>query len=119
MKMAEAFVQQVARSGQKKIVSLTSIVGSIAKNNVGSLYSYRGSKAALNAVMKSLAIDLGRKHQIIAIPLHPGWARTEMGGPKADIDATTSVAGMRAVIAGLDKSKAGRFWMYNGEELPW
>ena len=69
--------------------------------------------------MKSLAIDLARKYQIIAIPLHPGWVRTDLGGPNADIDAVTSVSGMRQVIANLDKSRAGRFWMYNGEELPW
>ena len=119
MKMAEAFVQHVARSDQKKIVSLTSILGSIAKNTIGGLYAYRASKAGLNAVMHSMAIDLGRKYQIIAIPLHPGWARTDMGGPRADIDAVASVSGMRKVIAGLDMSKAGRYWMYNGAELPW
>jgi NAD(P)-dependent dehydrogenase (short-subunit alcohol dehydrogenase family) len=119
MKMAEAFVTHVAQSGQKKIVSLTSILGSMARNTIGGLYAYRASKAALNAVMRSMAIDLGRKYQIIAIPIHPGWVRTDMGGPRADIDAVTSASGMRAVIAGLDLAKAGRYWMYNGEELPW
>ena len=119
MKLAEAFVTHVAQSEQKKIVSLTSILGSMTKNTIGGLYAYRASKAALNAVMRSLAIDLGRKYQIIAIPIHPGWVRTDMGGPRADIDAVTSVSGMRSVIAGLDLAKAGRYWMYNGEELPW
>ena len=119
MKMAEAFVTHVAQSEQKKIVSVTSIMGSIARNTIGGMYAYRASKAALNAVMHSLAIDLGRKHQIIAIPIHPGWVRTDMGGPRADIDAATSVSGMRSVIAGLDLAKGGRYWMYNGEELPW
>ncbi len=119
MKMAEAFVTNVAQSEQKKIVSVTSIMGSIARNTIGGMYAYRASKAALNAVMHSLAIDLGRKFQIIAIPIHPGWVRTDMGGPRADIDAVTSVSGMRAVIADLDLAKAGRYWMYNGDELPW
>ncbi len=119
MKMAEAFVQHVAASEQKKIVALTSIIGSIAKNQIGSLYAYRASKAALNAIMRSMAIDLGRQHQIIATAIHPGWVRTEMGGPRADIDAPESIAGMRKVIAGLDKDKAGRYWMYDGSELPW
>jgi NAD(P)-dependent dehydrogenase (short-subunit alcohol dehydrogenase family) len=119
MKMAEAFVDHVARSEQKKIVSLTSVLGSMAKNSFGGLYAYRASKAGLNAIMRSMAIDLGRSHQIIAIPLHPGWVRTDMGGPRADIDAVPSVAGMRQVIAGLDLEKSGRLWMYNGEELPW
>jgi NAD(P)-dependent dehydrogenase (short-subunit alcohol dehydrogenase family) len=119
MKMAEAFVEHVAASEQRRLVALSSIIGSIAKNEIGGLYAYRATKAALNAVMRSLAIDLGRKHKIVAAPIHPGWVRTEMGGPRADLDAATSVAGIRQVIAGLDADKAGRFWMYDGTELPW
>jgi len=119
MKLAEAFVSHVARSEQKKIVALTSIIGSIAKNQIGGLYAYRASKAALNAIMHSLAIDLGRKYRIRVAPIHPGWARTDMGGPRADIDAQTSVAGVRKLIAELDAERAGRCWMYDGSELPW
>lgn len=119
MKMAEAFVAHVAASEQRRIVSLSSILGSIEKNQIGGLYAYRASKAALNAIMRSLAIDLGRKYQIRAAAIHPGWVRTDMGGPRADLDAATSVAGMRRVIDGLDAERAGRFWMYDGSELPW
>jgi NAD(P)-dependent dehydrogenase (short-subunit alcohol dehydrogenase family) len=119
MKMAEAFVQHVAASGERKFVALSSIIGSIAKNQIGGMYAYRATKAGLNAVMRSLAIDLGRKHKVIVAPLHPGWVRTDMGGPRADIDPATSVAGLRRVIAGLDAERAGRFWMYDGSELPW
>jgi NAD(P)-dependent dehydrogenase (short-subunit alcohol dehydrogenase family) len=119
MKLAEAFVGSIARSQQRKLVNVSSVVGSIEKNRVGSLYAYRASKAALNAITRSLAIDLARDHGIIATVLHPGWARTDMGGPRADVDAATSVRGMREVIAGLDAQKAGRFWMYDGSELPW
>jgi NAD(P)-dependent dehydrogenase (short-subunit alcohol dehydrogenase family) len=119
MKMAEAFIEHVERSDQKKIVALTSVIGSIAKNTIGGLYSYRASKAALNAIMRSMGIDLGRKHGIIAIPLHPGWAKTSMGGERADISPQQSVEGCRKVIAGLTKESAGRYWMYDGSELPW
>jgi NAD(P)-dependent dehydrogenase (short-subunit alcohol dehydrogenase family) len=119
MKMAEAFVEHVAASEQKKIVTLTSILGSMTKNSFGGLYAYRASKAAVNAIMRSMAIDLGKSHGIIAAPLHPGWVRTDMGGPRADIDAVTSATGMRGVIAALTPARAGRYWMYNGEELPW
>jgi NAD(P)-dependent dehydrogenase (short-subunit alcohol dehydrogenase family) len=119
MKMAEAFVDHVAASGQKKIVALTSVVGSITRNTAGSLYAYRASKAALNAVMRSMSIDLRKSHGILAAPIHPGWVRTDMGGVRADIDAATSVTGIRSVIAGLDAAGAGRFWMYDGSELPW
>jgi NAD(P)-dependent dehydrogenase (short-subunit alcohol dehydrogenase family) len=119
MKMAEAFVAQVAASSQRKIVALGSVAGSIARNRGGSLYAYRASKAALNAVMRSMSIDLLKSHGIVAAPLHPGWVRTDMGGPQADIDVVTSAAGLRNVIAGLDAERAGRFWMYDGSELPW
>lgn len=119
MKMAEAFVGQVARSEQRKIVTLTSILGSIARNTRGSLYGYRSSKAAVNAVMKSMAIDLAASHGIAATAIHPGWVRTDMGGPRADIDAPTSVAGMRRVIDALTVESAGRYWMYDGSTLPW
>jgi NAD(P)-dependent dehydrogenase (short-subunit alcohol dehydrogenase family) len=119
LKMAEAFVSHVARSEQKKIVNIGTIMASVGRNSLGGFYAYRASKAALNAITVSLAVDLGRKHGIIASVLHPGWVRTDMGGARADIDAPTSVSGMRRVIAGLDRDKAGRFWAYDGAELPW
>lgn len=119
MKMAEAFVEHVARSEQKKIVTLTSILGSIEKNRIGSLYAYRASKAAVNAIMRSMAIDLSRSHGIKATAIHPGWVRTDMGGPQADIDAPTSARGMKELIARLDDTMTGRYWMYDGSELPW
>lgn len=118
MKVIECFVDQVARSDQKKVVTLSSVVGSMARNRSGGLYAYRSSKAAVNAMMKSVAIDLAPRG-IIALPLHPGWVRTAMGGPRADIDAPTSVAGLRRVIAGLTPADAGRFLQYDGQELPW
>jgi NAD(P)-dependent dehydrogenase (short-subunit alcohol dehydrogenase family) len=119
MKMAEAFVGHVASSDQKKIVTLTSMLGSVALNRVGGLYAYRASKAAVNAMMKSMAIDLAKSHGIAATAIHPGWVRTDLGGPRADIDAPQSVTGMRAVIAALDLSRAGRYWVYDGSEMPW
>ena len=95
MKMAEAFDAHVAASQQKKIVALTSVIGSIGRNSVGSLYAYRASKAALNAIMRSMAIDLQKSHGIVTAPIHPGWVKTDMGGPRADIDVVTSITGVR------------------------
>jgi len=118
MKMAEAFVEQVAASERRVIATLTSIVGSIGSNNLGGLYAYRSSKAAANAVMKAMSVDL-KKRGIIALPLHPGWARTDMGGPAAQVDPVDSVRGMRAVIARAGPDDAGRFLQYDGQELPW
>ena len=118
MRMAEAFVEHVAASERKVIATLTSVVGSIASNRSGGMYAYRSSKAAANAVMKSMALDLAR-HGIVAVPIHPGWARTDMGGANAPVDPADSVAGVRRLIDGLTKEHAGRFWQYDGAELPW
>jgi NAD(P)-dependent dehydrogenase (short-subunit alcohol dehydrogenase family) len=68
--------------------------------------------------MKSMAIDLAPRG-IIAVPMHPGWVRTDMGGPKAPLSAEESASGMRRVIAGLTLDDSGRFLQYDGEELPW
>ncbi len=68
--------------------------------------------------MKAMSMDL-KDRGIIAIPLHPGWVRTEMGGPNADIDTPESVTGMKKVIDGLKPSDSGRFLAYDGSELPW
>jgi NAD(P)-dependent dehydrogenase (short-subunit alcohol dehydrogenase family) len=118
MKMAEAFVENVAASEQKKLVTLTSIVGSIGQNTFGGLYAYRSSKAAANSIMKSMALDLKRRG-IIALPMHPGWVRTDIGGPRAELDAPAAVAGLRKVIGGLMPADAGRFLQWDGRELPW
>ena len=118
MKIAEAFVDHVAASDQKKIITLTSEVGSIANNDFGRFYPYRASKAAVNAIMKSMSIDLAEK-EIIAIPLHPGWVRTDMGGRDASIDVVESVTKMRDVIANLTSAQSGRFLTYDGGEMPW
>ncbi|MDX2223238.1 MAG: SDR family oxidoreductase [Rhodospirillaceae bacterium] len=118
MRVAEAFVNHVAASAQKKIVTLSSIIGSIGGNDMGKMYPYRASKAAVNAIMKSMAIDL-KPRGIIAVPIHPGWVRTDMGGPSADIDTRTSVTGMKKVIDRLTPADAGKFLVYDGSTLPW
>ena len=100
------------------IVTLTSMVGSMATNTAGGLYAYRSSKAAANAIMKSMSIDLAARG-IIATPIHPGWAKTEMGGPNAPLNPVDAVAGVRRVIDGLTPEKAGRFWQFDGTEMPW
>lgn len=118
LKMAETFVRQITRSQQKKIVSITSKMGSIADNTSGDYYLYRSSKTALNMVAKNLAIDLAPRGIITAV-LHPGWVQTDMGGPNALITVQQSVAGMRRVIARLAPVDNGKFYAYDGREIPW
>ncbi len=116
MRIAELFVERMIEGG--KIVTITSRLGSSALNTAGGLYAYRASKAAVNSIMKSMGIDL-KQRGLIAIALHPGWVRTDMGGAAADIDVTASVSGMRRVIDGLTIADAGRFIAYDGSELPY
>jgi NAD(P)-dependent dehydrogenase (short-subunit alcohol dehydrogenase family) len=116
--LAGAFKPNLEKGRLKKVVAITSRLGSIALNDTGGLYVYRSSKAALNAVWRSLAIDWKPLGMICAV-LHPGWVRTDMGGPNGDIDATQSVTGMRQVIDGLTPESSGRFFNWSGEDLAW
>lgn len=100
------------------IVALSSTLGSIALNSGGGLYSYRMSKAALNAGLKTLSIELKRR-RIAVGAFHPGWVKTDMGGAGAEVEIADSVAGMRAVIATLTPEKSGSFLDYRGNALPW
>ena len=118
LKMAECFLPHLEAGKMKMIASLTSRMGSIAENDAGGVYIYRSSKAALNAAARSLAIDLAPRG-ITVIVFHPGWVKTDMGGAGALIDAETSVGGMRAVIAGAGPKDSGRFFNYDGTEVPW
>lgn len=82
LKMAETFATQISRSKQKIIVTITSKMGGIADNGSGGNYLYRSSKAAANMIVKSLAIDL-KPTGVTAVVFHPGWVKTDMGGPNA------------------------------------
>ncbi|MER0215570.1 MAG: SDR family NAD(P)-dependent oxidoreductase [Nitrosomonas sp.] len=118
LKITEVFIQRIARSELKTIVTITSKMGSIADNRGGGSYIYRSSKAGVNIVMKSLSIDL-IPQKIIAILLHPGWVKTDMGGPGALITAEQSVTGMRRVIGNLTLQDSGKFYAFDGKEVPW
>jgi NAD(P)-dependent dehydrogenase (short-subunit alcohol dehydrogenase family) len=114
--VAGAFKAQVARSAERKMIAITSRLGSIAANREGGMYAYRSSKAALNAAWRSFALD---HREIIAAVLHPGWVRTDMGGKSATLGVEESVAGMRRVIAGLGPAESGGFFGYDGNPIPW
>jgi len=116
--LAGALRRNLERGQQKKLVAISSRLGSISCNDDGGFYAYRSSKAALNAVWKSLAIDW-RAAGMICVVLHPGWVATDMGGPSADLQPQASVAGMRKVIDGLTPAANGHFFNYDGAELPW
>ena len=115
--MAQAFVEHVARSTERKLIAISSILGSIA-NNAGSRYIYRASKTALNMEWNCLARDLAPRG-IICVALHPGWVQTDMGGSTAPLTIDQSVPPMVKTIAALKPSDNGRFLQYDGKELAW
>jgi len=100
------------------IVNMSSILGSIASNTDGSLYHYRVTKSGLNAATKSLSIDL-RNDGIMTVNMHPGWVKTDLGGPKAPMEIGESCDSMVNTILKLDKSHNGGFIQYDGKPLPW
>jgi len=118
LKLAEAFLPNLVKAGDAKLVAMTSKMGSIDDNTSGGEYAYRSSKTALNMVVKSLSIDLS-KYGIAVAALHPGWVRTDMGGPNGLIDTQTSVRGLRAVIQDLNTANSGQFTAYDGQVIPW
>jgi NAD(P)-dependent dehydrogenase (short-subunit alcohol dehydrogenase family) len=115
MKMAESFVEHIARSDQKMMAFVSSRMGSIELNNFGASYAYRSSKAGLNMIVKTLAIDLAPRG-ICALALHPGWAATEPGGR---VPVAETVAGMRGVIHRAGPHHTGSFVTYHDQPLPW
>jgi NAD(P)-dependent dehydrogenase (short-subunit alcohol dehydrogenase family) len=100
------------------IVNMSSVLGSIASNVEGGLYPYRITKTGLNAATKSMAIDL-KGNDIMAISLHPGWVKTDMGGDKAPMTVEKSCAKMVETVIGLNVEHNGLLLQYNGKVLPW
>jgi NAD(P)-dependent dehydrogenase (short-subunit alcohol dehydrogenase family) len=118
VRLAECFVDHVARSQRKAIVLFSSQMGSMALNTAGRHYLYRTSKAALNAAARSLAIDL-HGQGVTVLALHPGWVKTDMGGPDADLEAVDAVRAIRQTLDGISLAHSGKFLNYDGSEMPW
>lgn len=116
--LTQVLIDNFRKGRAKKLVYITSKMGSIDDNSGGGQYIYRSSKTALNAAVKSLSIDLADAGFAVGL-LHPGWVQTDMGGPNALIDTQTSVSGMLGVIDSLDTEKSGQFFNYDGQIIPW
>lgn len=101
-----------------RIGIVTSRMGSIADNGSGGYYGYRASKAAVNAIGRSLAIDL-RDRGIAVFLLHPGHVATDMVGGQGEIRPDQAAANLVARLDALDLEQTGSFWHANGTPLPW
>ncbi len=118
LRLAAAFAANVAASEHKRIVTITSRMGSIEQNESGAQIAYRSSKAAVNIVMDCVANEL-RPEGVTCVVFHPGWVRTDMGGPSAALEIDESVTSIRAAIEKLTVADTGRFFNYDGTSLPW
>ena len=117
-RVCEAFVEHVARSRKRIMLFVSTRAGSIHDVLSGGRYVYRSSKAALNMVVKAMALEL-MPRRILCTAVHPGWVRTDMGGQDAPIDAAFSVASLRTLVERLETHHSGRFLNYDGTELQW
>ena len=116
--LAEGLFKNVAASSLKVIANMSSVMGSIDQNSSGGSYAYRSTKAALNAITKSMAVDL-KPHGIKIVVLHPGWVQTDMGGPNATLTPADSVNSIRKLLAKLSPADSGTFMRYDGSKLTW
>jgi NAD(P)-dependent dehydrogenase (short-subunit alcohol dehydrogenase family) len=118
LKVTEALLPNLRRAEAPLVVMMSSSLGSLARNEEGGDYAYRASKAAMNAVMRSLAADL-KPQGIAVVALHPGWVRTDMGGRHARLSVEESVAALRQVLERVTFADTGRFLRWDGREEPW
>ncbi|MGH6848577.1 MAG: SDR family oxidoreductase [Methylocella sp.] len=118
LRVIESFRDHIARSARRLVITITSGMGSLADNNSGGSIAYRSSKAAVNMVMRTAAIDLAPRG-ITCVLVGPGWVRTDMGGPKAPLLPQESVTAMRRLIETLGPNQSGKFYNYEGREYPW
>jgi NAD(P)-dependent dehydrogenase (short-subunit alcohol dehydrogenase family) len=118
VRVARALLPNLRSGKLRKVINVTTNLSSIAANTDGGFYGYRESKTALNMFTRSLAAELGPEG-FICIALHPGWVRTDLGGPQAPLNVQESVAGMRRVIEGLLPADNGSFRTYEGKTMPW
>jgi NAD(P)-dependent dehydrogenase (short-subunit alcohol dehydrogenase family) len=116
--IAQAFLKNLIKGKGRKLIMISSHMGSIADMHREDDIAYRTSKTALNAAMKSISLSL-RGERIVVASFHPGWVKTDMGGIGASLTPEFSVTHMRRLIANLTSENSGQFINYDGKILPW
>ena len=124
MRLTEALIDNVAASERKQIAAISSSMASLRAVQGGSVatagvaYQYRTSKTALNMAMSVLATELAPRG-ISVVMIDPGWVKTDMGGPNAQLTPEQSISGIRKVLAGDPMALSGKFIGYDGVARPW
>jgi NAD(P)-dependent dehydrogenase (short-subunit alcohol dehydrogenase family) len=120
------FAPLMPRDRRAAFAALSARVGSIGDNRLGGWHSYRASKAALNMLLRNLAVELARSHpQAVVAGLHPGTVDTGLSRPfqkgVADGKLFTpefSAASLMAVLDGLTPADSGGFFAWDGVRIP-
>jgi NAD(P)-dependent dehydrogenase (short-subunit alcohol dehydrogenase family) len=115
-RVVQAFLGNLTKPTPSKIVTVTTQLAS-STWPLGGSYGYASAKAAVNRVMQILAIDLNDTNISVGL-VHPGWVKTDLGGPDADITPQASASGVRRVIEDLKKVDSGKFFKWTGELHP-
>ncbi len=118
LRVAQALLPALLRGPVRRIVSISSGMGSIEDNTSGGAYGYRISKAALNMANRSMSVDL-RDRGFTCVVMNPGWVQTDMGGAGAPLPVVESVASLIRIIDGLTPRDSGKFINYRGNEFAW
>lgn len=118
IRLAHALLGHV-REETGVLALMSSAMGSIAGNQTGSMEVYRATKTAQNGFARSLWLSAAKARGVTVLSLHPGWVKTDMGGPDADIDVETSVTGMADQLDANAGAHAHRFIDYSGREIAW
>jgi NAD(P)-dependent dehydrogenase (short-subunit alcohol dehydrogenase family) len=118
MMVTQAALPHLRLATNPCVAMVTSLMGSIRDCQSGKSYAYRASKTALNMFTAAARNEL-RNDGIRTILLHPGWVKTDMGGPNAPVLVQDSVAGMLEQIQALEMEDSGQFVEYTGQLLPW
>ena len=118
VRMVKALYDKMNHKSLTTVAMISSLMGSIDDCHSGRSYAYRASKTALN--MLSVAMKKEAKEDNISILiLHPGWVKTRMGGEHAPVELVDSVEGMMKLINAQTLDDSGKFFQYDGVELPW
>ena len=118
------FAPLLAKGERSLLAVLSAKVGSIGDNRLGGWYSYRASKAALNMLLKTAAIEVARTHpQAVLAALHPGTVDSALSAPfrgtQIGRPAPNAARDLLAVLDTLQPADSGGFWAYDGQRLPW
>lgn len=118
-RLASTLLPNLKLSRRARIVTVSSQMGAFAMAEMGvGHYAYCSAKTAVSRTMQLLATEL-KADGIIVCPVHPGWVRTDMGGPNAEISVEESGGGLFRLIENLTLAQSGRFWRWDGSEHPW